>query len=66
MCIRDSLGSCPTCPALYAGLVGVRAALGALRDPDTVVPPALADRVRTTEQASAATRSKAAERNERT
>ena len=64
--LEAHLGSCPTCPALYAGLVGVRAALGALRDPDTVVPPALADRVRTAEQASAATRSAATERNERT
>ena len=44
--LETHLGSCPTCPALYAGLVGVRAALGALRDPDTVVPPAVVDRLR--------------------
>jgi RNA polymerase sigma-70 factor (ECF subfamily) len=37
---------CPTCPPLYAGLVGTRAALGALRDADTVVPPSLADRIK--------------------
>ena len=52
--LETHLGSCPTCPALYAGLVGVRAALGALRDPDTVVPPALAARLRAAEQASVA------------
>lgn len=39
------LQTCPTCPPLYAGLVGTRAALGALRDPDTVVPTELADRI---------------------
>lgn len=44
--LERHLGGCPTCPALYAGLVGVRAALGALRDPDTVVPPAMAARLR--------------------
>jgi RNA polymerase sigma-70 factor (ECF subfamily) len=44
--LESHLGACPTCPALYAGLVGVRAGLGALRDPDTVVPPALAERLR--------------------
>ncbi len=44
--LETHLASCPTCPALYAGLVGVRAALGALRDPDTVVPPAIAERLR--------------------
>jgi demethoxyubiquinone hydroxylase (CLK1/Coq7/Cat5 family) len=30
---------------LYAGLVGTRAALGAFRDADTVVPQSLADRI---------------------
>ncbi len=50
--LEAHLASCPTCPALYAGLVGVRAALGALRDPDTVVPPALADRLRAAATAS--------------
>lgn len=44
--LEAHLGGCPTCPALYAGLVGVREALGALRDPDTVVPPAIAERLR--------------------
>src|SRR5665647_2339712 len=40
------LGGCPTCPPLYAGLVGVRNGLERLRDPDTVIAPALADRLR--------------------
>ncbi len=44
--LESHLSGCPTCPALYAGLVGVRAGLGALRDPDTVVPPGLAHRLR--------------------
>ncbi|MEI2810996.1 MAG: sigma-70 family RNA polymerase sigma factor [Nocardioides sp.] len=43
--LENHLASCPTCPALYAGIVGVRVALGNLRDPDSVVPPALADRI---------------------
>lgn len=33
-------------PAVYAGLVGTRAALGALRDADTVIPLSLADRIK--------------------
>ena len=44
--VERHLETCPTCPPLYAGLVGTRAALGALRDPDTVVPGALADRIK--------------------
>jgi RNA polymerase sigma-70 factor (ECF subfamily) len=40
------LQGCPTCPPLYAGLVGVRAALGSRRDPDEAVPGAVADRIR--------------------
>lgn len=39
------LETCPTCPPLYTSLVGVRDALGALRDPDSVVPPDLAGRI---------------------
>jgi hypothetical protein len=38
--------ACPTCPTLCAALVGTRDALGALRDADTVVPLALADRIK--------------------
>lgn len=43
--VERHLAGCPTCPPLYAGLVGTRAALGALRDPDTVVPEGLAVRI---------------------
>lgn len=43
--LERHLGTCPTCPPLYASLVGVQATLGTLRDPDTVVAPALARRI---------------------
>jgi RNA polymerase sigma-70 factor (ECF subfamily) len=43
--LEAHLRTCPTCPALYASLVGVRDELSGLRDPDTVVPPGLAERV---------------------
>lgn len=45
--VEQHLAGCPTCPALYASIVGVTAALGGWRDPDSVVPPGLAERVRT-------------------
>ena len=44
--VQRHLEACPTCPPLYAGLVGARAALGALRDTDSVVPVSLADRIK--------------------
>jgi len=44
--LEQHLSGCPTCPPLYAGLVGVREALGAQRDPDDAVPAAVADRIR--------------------
>lgn len=44
--LERHLAACPTCPVLYASIVGVTEALGSLRDPDSVVPPALAARVR--------------------
>ena len=43
--VERHLEACPTCPPLYAGLVGTRDALGALRDADTVIPSPLADRI---------------------
>ena len=43
--VERHLEVCPTCPPLYAGLVGARGALGALRDADTVIPSSLADRI---------------------
>jgi RNA polymerase sigma-70 factor (ECF subfamily) len=44
--VEKHLEACPTCPPLYASLVGVRATLGGLRDPDTVVEDAMAVRIR--------------------
>jgi RNA polymerase sigma-70 factor (ECF subfamily) len=44
--LERHLAACPTCPPLYAGLVGVRDALGARRDPDDVVPARILARVR--------------------
>ena len=44
--LEQHLEACPTCPPLYAGLVGIREALGARRDSDDAVPAALADRIR--------------------
>lgn len=43
--LERHLETCPTCPPLYTSLVGVRDALGSLRDPDSVVPPDLAERI---------------------
>ncbi len=44
--VRAHLEVCPTCPPLYAALVGAHAELGTLRDPDAVVPPDLEARIR--------------------
>jgi RNA polymerase sigma-70 factor (ECF subfamily) len=44
--VERHLESCPTCPPLYASLVGVRDTLGGLRDPDTVVEEQIAGRIR--------------------
>ncbi len=44
--VEGHLVACPTCPPLYASLVGVRSRLGALRDPDSVVPDEIAERIR--------------------
>ncbi len=45
--VEVHLETCPTCPPLYAALVGVRDVMGGLRDPDSVIPPWLEDRIRT-------------------
>lgn len=45
--VERHLEVCPTCPPLYAALVGVHDALGRLRDPDTVIPPGLVARLGT-------------------
>ncbi len=44
--LEGHLASCPTCPGLYSSIVGVSAAVGRLRDPDSVVPADIADRLR--------------------
>jgi RNA polymerase sigma-70 factor (ECF subfamily) len=45
--VEKHLASCPTCPPLYSSLVSVRDAMaGGWQDPDTVVPEALAERIR--------------------
>lgn len=43
--VESHLERCPTCPPLYAALVGVSERLPGLRDPDSVVPPELEDRL---------------------
>lgn len=35
--VEAHLASCPTCPPLYAALVGIQSSLSALRDPDSVI-----------------------------
>jgi RNA polymerase sigma-70 factor (ECF subfamily) len=49
--VEAHMARCPTCPPLYASLVGVRETLSVLRDPDSVVPPDLAERIAATERA---------------
>ena len=44
--IEAHLETCPTCPPLYASLVGVHDELGRLRDPDSVINPDLEARIR--------------------
>jgi len=44
--VEQHLESCPTCPPLYAALVGVTAVVAGLRDGDNVVKPELAVRIR--------------------
>ena len=44
--VATHLESCPTCPPLYATLVGIRSRMEGLRDPDTVVERDVAERIR--------------------
>ena len=44
--VEAHLEGCPTCPPLLASLVGIRATLGGLRDPDSVVETVMAGRIR--------------------
>lgn len=43
--VEAHLERCPTCPPLYAALVGVHDRLADMRDPDTVIPPALEEKI---------------------
>lgn len=44
--LEAHLDTCPTCPPLYASLVGTREALASvMRDPDTVIDPAVVARI---------------------
>lgn len=54
--LEAHLAGCPTCPGLFAGIVGVTAAVGRLRDPDSVVAQDLAERVRAATPGRARTR----------
>ena len=42
----DHLSNCVTCPPLYTALVGVKASLSGMRDPDTVISPDVIKRIR--------------------
>jgi len=44
--VEAHLAVCPTCPPLYAALVGVNNELGHLRDPNAVIDPGLEHRIR--------------------
>ncbi|MCL4312831.1 MAG: sigma-70 family RNA polymerase sigma factor [Actinobacteria bacterium] len=44
--LEAHLEHCSTCPPLYAALVGVRDQLKGNRDPDSVIPPGLRERIR--------------------
>ncbi len=44
--VEAHLDVCPTCPPLYAALVDTTTGMGALRDADSVIPPDLAERIR--------------------
>ena len=44
--VESHLATCPTCPPLYASLVGVHDELGRVRDPDSVIGPDLEREIR--------------------
>ena len=43
--VEEHLEDCPTCPPLYASLVGLQESLGEMRDDDKVVPDETAMRI---------------------
>ena len=51
--VEAHLAGCPTCPPHYAALVGVSDQLGNLRDPDSVISPVLAEKLRLMTQSEA-------------
>ncbi len=59
--LEAHLAQCPTCPPLYAALVGVKAELGRLRDPDSVIPPQMAGKLAEKIRAEGSSRSQPAE-----
>lgn len=44
--VEQHLETCPTCPPLYAALVGVTGVVAGMRDDDRVIDPVLAARIR--------------------
>ena len=44
--VEGHLAGCPTCPPLYASLVGIRATMGEIRDTDAVIEDGIARRIR--------------------
>lgn len=46
--LETHLETCPTCPPLYAALVGVQGELGQLQDPDSVINPDVESQIRRT------------------
>jgi RNA polymerase sigma-70 factor (ECF subfamily) len=43
--VETHLAACPTCPPLYAALVDAHSSLAEYRDPDSVIPPDLRERI---------------------
>ncbi len=43
--VESHLAGCPTCPPLYAALVDAHAGLAEHRDPDSVIPPEMRERI---------------------
>ncbi len=44
--LEEHLAECASCPPIYQALVGVKNSLGSLHDPDSVVPPELARKLK--------------------
>ena len=43
--VESHLEACPTCPPLYAALVDAHSGLAAHRNPDSVIPPDVRERI---------------------